>query len=169
MSISLIVEDGSIVTGANSYIDLASLQLFAEYRGETLSLDDEVNKSCIIKAMDYIETLKFKGVAVSETQPLKFPRSLVYINGVERPSDEIHQLLKNAVCSYAIAILNGNYPQETYRKSELLKSKKIGPIEKEYFDVTMTGVGVVNAQAEGFLKPLLSGNNDSYNLVAVRV
>ena len=53
---TLIVETGSIVSGANTYVDLADVRAFASARGITVSTDDTTLEQQIIKAMDYVES-----------------------------------------------------------------------------------------------------------------
>ena len=75
---TIIVEDGSVVAGANSYVTEAELTTYAADRGITLTAATDV---LLIKAMDYIESLSFIGTKFSEGQSLQWPRSNVYIDG----------------------------------------------------------------------------------------
>lgn len=64
MPISIIVEDGTNVSNANSYNSIVELRSFALDRGVTLSsVDDEV-ATMAIKATDYLETKaeEYKGL-----------------------------------------------------------------------------------------------------------
>lgn len=77
--VELFVEDGSGSNPeANTYSDLDSFKLFAEYIGIDVSnLSDNKCRILLIKAMDYIEAQKdkFKGYKTDNNQPLEWPRS----------------------------------------------------------------------------------------------
>lgn len=93
---ALVVETGAIVTGANTYVSLADFKAWADARGITYGTDEVVTQQ-IYRAMDYIESLDFKGLKHTETQPLQWPRDMVYIDGYSVDSDEIPNQLKLAV------------------------------------------------------------------------
>lgn len=94
---SLILENGSGMADAESYIDLDYLIDYATKRGIDSSSMTEAN---IIKSMDYFETsYKFKGTKLKDTQALEFPR---LING-----EVIYPVrIKSAVCELALKSVN---------------------------------------------------------------
>ena len=55
MSITLVVEDGTNVAGANSYVDLTYARTYAESVGLVLPAADEALKVVLLAAMTYIE------------------------------------------------------------------------------------------------------------------
>jgi hypothetical protein len=77
--VAIVVEDGTIVAGANSYLTLVEVRAFAEARGLPLSATDSVVEAQLIKASDYIEARESKpgfiGCRVSEEQVLCWPRN----------------------------------------------------------------------------------------------
>lgn len=75
---TLVIEDGSIVTGANSYISVEEARTYASCRGVSLSEDDSVVEVQLIKANDYLQSLRcsYKGCktnygVLNETEYLK--------------------------------------------------------------------------------------------------
>ena len=76
---TIVVENGTIVAGAQSYIDLTFTEAYWETHGEPdkWNCQDEVaQEAAILYATKYLETrYKFKGHIVDETQALSFPRS----------------------------------------------------------------------------------------------
>jgi hypothetical protein len=154
---TLIIEDGSQVVGANSYITTTELTTYATARGVTLTASAEV---LIISAMDYIESLAYQGYKVSSTQALQWPRSYVYIDGYAFASDDIPQHLKDGLAQVAIAIDAGNGPLTTIGRAK--KKVKAGPVEVEYAD-NATSVAVVRTISAALYKLLdgggMSGNN----------
>ena len=117
---SLIIEDGSGLTNAESYIDLAYLTDYANKRNIDITGITEAN---IIKAMDYFESAyQFKGTKLKETQALTFPR---YIN-----NEVVYPVrIKNAVCELAIKSKSNELLADTERAT---KREKVGDIEIEY-------------------------------------
>lgn len=93
---SLVVEDGTRVTGANSYVSLAEFKAWADSRAITYGTDAVVQGQ-ILRAMDYIESLAFVGFKETETQPLQWPRVNVVIDGFGLDASTIPVELKRAV------------------------------------------------------------------------
>jgi hypothetical protein len=128
---AIVVEDGSIVTGANSYVSESDLSSYASARGINLSGDPE---ELLIKAMDYIESLSYIGIKFSRDQELQWPRVDVWIDDYYLDSDTIPQQLKNGLMITAIEIDSGNNPISTISTSDQTKRKRVGDIEVEYKD-----------------------------------
>ena len=93
---ALVVEDGSIVTGANTYVSLAEFKAWADDRSITYGTDEAVTAQ-ILRAMDYIEAQYFIGYKDTQDQPLQWPRSGVVIDGFGLTASEIPTMLKSAV------------------------------------------------------------------------
>jgi len=124
---TITVEDGSIVTGANSYVTEAELTAYAIARGTSLTGDPE---ELLIKAMDYLESLEFKGITIDKDQPLQWPRYQVMLDGWWVDTDEIPQLLKDSQCEVAIAIDDDQDPLENIARVKMKET--VGPISVEY-------------------------------------
>lgn len=124
---AIVVEDGTIVTGANSYVSGAELTSFATARGVTLVSGTE---ELLIKAMDYIEALQYKGVKYTQAQALQWPRADVYVDSYYLAVTSIPTDLKNGLMHCAIAIDEGNDPLQDAPRATT--KEKIGEIEVEY-------------------------------------
>ncbi|MCP4493127.1 MAG: hypothetical protein GY820_38385 [Gammaproteobacteria bacterium] len=103
---ALIIEDGTEVTGANSYTTDAELVAYAAARGYTIPATEAERDILQIKSMDYLASLEssYKGVRVTDSQALSFPRTGVDLNGYLLASDEIPQDLKNAQMELAFQV-----------------------------------------------------------------
>lgn len=133
---AIVVEDGTVVSGANSYVTEGELTTFATARGVTLTTDEE---QLLIRAMDYIESLGYIGTKKERDQSLQWPRLDVYIDGYYWDSDEIPQELKDGLMHTAVAIDQGNDPlQDAPRKTI---REKVGELEVQYSE-SSTGVAV---------------------------
>lgn len=125
----VVVEDGSVVAGANSYVSETELAGYMAVRNASISGDLTAS---LLKAMDYLETLSFAGNKYSETQALQWPRYSVYIDGYPLSSSDIPNELKQAQMRLAHEIDQGNDPLETLARK--VKREKVGPVEVEYDD-----------------------------------
>jgi len=83
-SVTFIIEDGTIVTNANSYVTLAEIKAYATARNITLGTDPVIESQSVL-AVDYLESKRtqYQGSKVSELQELQFPRYNVKIDGFE--------------------------------------------------------------------------------------
>lgn len=147
---AIVVEDGSIVAGANSYVSEAELTAYATQRGVTLTGTEE---SLLIKAMDYLETLDYIGEKKTADQPLQWPRTNAYIDGYLFASDEIPKELKSAQMALAISIDSGTDPMATIERAT--KREKVDVIEVEYMD-NASSVAIITS-VNRMLRKLLSG------------
>lgn len=127
---ALIIEDGSGVEGANSYVTEAEFTTYLLERGITLvgPLNAE---QLLIRAMDYIESLSYWGNRVSCEQTLSWPRYWVPIEDCcYFPGDTIPPSLKKAQMQVAASIDLGVDPLATIPR--LISSVTVGPISITY-------------------------------------
>lgn len=145
---AIVVEDGSIVTGANSYVTEAELTTYATARGVTLTIDTE---QLLIRAMDYIEGLSYKGIKLTDAQPLQWPRSGVVVDRYAVDIDEIPDELKNGEMEAALAIDNGQ--DQLADIGRVKQSATVGPISVDY--VIGTGSTTLVRKINNQLRKLL--------------
>lgn len=151
---AIIVEDGSIVTGANSYVSEAELTAFASARNITLS-GDYTTEQLLIIASDYIESLNYKGMKVRSDQPLQWPRVDVVIDSYYFDSDEIPSQLKNGQMQVALSIDAGNSPQQLSPRKTI--REKVGDLEIEY--AAGSSSVAIDPKITSFLYKLLQGGS----------
>jgi hypothetical protein len=125
---SLIVENGSIVPNADSYVSAAEYEAWADARG--IEYDDTAVESQILRAMDYIETLVFIGEKATKAQPLQWPRVGVIVDGYELDYNEIPAQLKKAVYE-SVKAESENLSQLANVERRTLR-EKVGEIEVQY-------------------------------------
>lgn len=148
---AIIVEDGSIVSGANSYVSEAELTAYATARGLTLTSGAE---QLLISAMDWVEVQSFKGTKSTSGQPLQWPRESVYIDGYLIASDEIPQDLKLLQMRLAADIDAGSDPNGV--SSQNVKQETVfGAVSVTYQDGS--GVSNVSKQTTALLSKLTVG------------
>jgi hypothetical protein len=136
---TIIVEDGSIVANADSYVSVADYTAWADARG--IDYDSSVLENQILRAMDYIETLRFIGQKSTKAQSLQFPRVGVVVDGFELDYNEIPQQLKKAVYESIKAESDGNSQLADVERTTL--REKVGEIEVQYAPNSNSSVSVV--------------------------
>ena len=158
---SLVVEDGTGVEAASSYVDVVYARAYATARGVTLSATDATLDQYLIKAMDYLESLRdrYKGKKTDPTYSLQWPRTGVTIDSTPIDSDVIPAELKQAQVQLAMAIQAGNDLMPTATGEAFITQDTIGPITTKYSEgVSTSGIPIVRA-ADALLAPLLNGSN----------
>lgn len=165
----LIVEDGSGVTSANSYITLAEARAYATDRGVTLPADDGKLTPFLVNAADYLELFasSYVGTPTNTTQGLQWPRADVSLNDEDYPDDEIPAALKIAQIRLVMEQARGVdiMPTTTGR---FVKKEKVGPLETEYSEA----INVSGAPHFPFVESLLSSlfsHSSGFALTTVRV
>jgi hypothetical protein len=100
---ALIVEDGSVVTGANGYITQAFLDAYWLNRNVTLSQTSDEKDAAIIISTQYVDLNNtWKGFIVDVDQSLDFPRQcIIDKEGRLLAEDAIPLQLQSAVAEYA--------------------------------------------------------------------
>ena len=129
---AFIVEDGSNISGSNSYITLAFADSYHADRGEVAwsNASQATKEQAIIKATDYLDShYIFKSTPVSANQSLKFPRTEFGNNVIPLP-------IQKATAIYSLFALDGNlYDSDKVEISGNVKKtrskQKVGEIEVE--------------------------------------
>ena len=159
---TIIIEDGTVVPGANSYASEAELTTYAADRGVVLTAATDV---LLIKAMDYIESLSFIGSKGSEGQPLQWPRKDVYIDGFYAGSTTIPAALKTGQIATALAIDSENSPLANVERAT--KREKVDVIEVEYMD-NAAAQTIVKSITAALRKLLVSGGSSTTTFAVTR-
>jgi|SRR5210317_1526250 len=162
---TLIVEDGSIVSGANTYVTVAEFTQFCSDRNITITSTYGDESELLIQAMDYFEQQPFKGIKFIETQPLQFPRSDFYLDGYLTDSDAIPQLVKDAQITIAVSIMQGNDPLTTLDRS--VKREQIDVLEIEYMD--NAGPSVIIRSISNIMRKLVVSSTMGSSFRTIRV
>ena len=161
---ALILETGSIVAGANTYVGVEDVRAYADARGLTLPEPDGDVEVLLVKAMDFLEAQegRMQGARVDKDQELSWPRSGVTVNGFELGEDAIPKQLKNAQCQLACdAASTDLLPNGDGR--EVIR-EKVDVLETEYAKTGSSAAQPQLVKAEALLAPLLSNSGFSLTL-----
>lgn len=155
---ALIVEDGSIVEGANSYVSLDEADTYFEthpyYSANWSDLNDDQKESFLIYATTTIENLfTWKGYASNLAQPLGWPRVSVYNKyGTPLTDNVIPNNLKMAQMELAVNAAAGD--SFATSSSAGLDEVKIDVIELKFSSSSTSGAGPVPSYALSLLSDL---------------
>lgn len=136
MAVTLIIEDGTGVANANSFVTIDEYKAFAANRGIQLPSGDDPIAIQLIKAVDAINMYSnlIAGQMVKPEQAMIFPRSGVPVPGYPDYVYEDYTIppaLKEAQMQFAVAINSGIDLFPTI-SGKFIKRRKVGPIETEY-------------------------------------
>lgn len=167
---TVIVEDGTLVEDANSYVSLADVRVYATARGITLpALDDDLETKLHL-AMDWFEGFEFTGARVDATQELSFPRSGVIIDGVSYENTQIPprvlRVIMQATCDAVTIELEPAYAGQA---GGAVKRKKLDVIEKEFFAASWASEQPRLTKLMKLISPLIGGGLSSGQLKVHRV
>ena len=132
---ALIVEDGSIVTGAESYISVADASTYHSNRGNTAwaSLStDAIREQCLRKATDFMRQAyrsRWQGYKVNEDQALDWPRYGVEVEGYAVDSDIVPTEIKNACAELALKASSADLNPDL---TQGVLSEQVGSISVTY-------------------------------------
>ena len=163
---ALTIEDGSQVSGADSYVTRAEYIAYALTLGitvaDTSTADDE-----LVAASIYIDSQepKLKGYRVSRDQSISYPRDGMYLNGFVWESDKIPTQVKYAQFNLALDIKADIDIYNPDKTDSIVKREKIeGAIEVEYA-VTEKGTVTKQSLSNSYMNILMNNQTMSIPLV----
>lgn len=157
----LIVEDGSCVTGADTWISLANADThFANYGGFWTGTNDQKNQALRRAALWMSTSFRWNGQKVCASSLLAHPRTgLSDCDGNTIPDDEIAQQVIYAqlsAASYELRFPGGLTPSVSVGKQVL--KEKVDVIEVTYMTAEQQGLSSVDPVAS--MRPVLTQIND---------
>ena len=139
---ALIVEDGSMVAGAESYASVTYANNYFISMGNEAwgDLDVSAKEQALRKATQYMQNEYFsmwQGVKRVYSQALDWPRDNVIIAGSDSyyPNNIIPNEVKNSCCLLALKASSGAIYAD---KERAIKREKVDVLETEYFESDST-------------------------------
>ena len=160
----LVIEDGSIVTGANSFATDAELKAYAGVRNVAVPATQPDREALLVLAMDYLFSVevRMKGWRVNAAQALPYPRNNVCLHGYQIASTAIPSSLKNAQMELALQANNAEI-LITGNNDNLASFNVDGVYSETYFSGGSWSE-VRTDKADAYLNALLK-NNGSNNIM----
>lgn len=158
---AFIVEDGTGLVDANSYVTVQEYRDYATDRGRdvTTEIDADI-QGYLVEATDYVDlSYTFKGEPTFDIQALKFPRT------IDDEDVGVPLKIKYAVIEMAFSEAAGVSLFIDSEKNVTMKKEKVGPIETMYeYDTTATiyqSNAVRFPKADKYVKPYVASVNDN--------
>lgn len=132
---SIVTEDGSGKSDAESFITLAAATQYHSDRGNAAwaaLASDALREQALRRATDYMEQVygqKWKGARMTDAQALSWPRYDVCANGFDVDSDVVPVAVQRACAEMALKAAAGVLAPDVGR---LAKREKVDVIEVEY-------------------------------------
>lgn len=133
--VTLTVEDGTIVAGANSFVTEDQIVAYALARGVTLPFATDEQKDAVavlgIKAADYLRILPWKGELVDPAQPMPWPRKNLGVTP-SFPENKVPFNVVEAQLQLTLLVNGGTVLIPVGTGTGFIVKEKIGPIETVY-------------------------------------
>ena len=136
---ALIVEDGSVVAGADSYQSLADARTDAANRGLTLNADDTIAETQLRQSYYWLTNTyepQLQGLRVSAEQTASLPRSGMVAYGFSVSSDEVPNNFKFAQVNAAASVEGGADLNAITVGSDLSSFEVVGTYKESYQDAS---------------------------------
>jgi len=135
---AIIVEDGTVVAGANSYVDIPYVDVYTNDLGLSWTGSATDKERAIKRGMRYLEGLVWEGTKTNRDNPLEWPRyDVTDKNGYCIDSDVVPEVVKKALCEASVlelatpGILQPNMGSADGKE---IKREKVDVLETEYFE-----------------------------------
>lgn len=155
---TLIVEDGTGISNADSYASVAQLVAYAALYGKTIPSDDGTAEIMLRQGMDFIESKKYKGKKEFATtiNLLLHPRTDVYIDRqLLDPLVELTQI-QRALFEICLGIFAGIDPLAV-TGGKVVSAETFGVLQRTF--ATGKETPLYNPRVALFLDPLLANQN----------
>lgn len=172
---SLIVEDGTIIANANSYLLVADATTYHALYGNEKWLDrSDLHEVSLIRATQAVDVMfgdSYKGVLITSAQPLLYPRTgFNDTNGRTLSASVIHPELKNWVAEAALVFVTNPgievlLPNPDKKDRIVSESVGIGGALTEAFTYSGATFQTKIKKANMILQPLLDGSTSGFELV----
>jgi hypothetical protein len=166
---SLIVEDGTIVAFADSYVSRADYIAYAQQQGVVVPDTDETD-SHLVRAARFIDSmeLRLKGTRVDRDQPMAYPRKNLVIDGYPWAEDEIPRQVILAQMATSLDIASGVDPYNRGFELPVIEERVEGAVSVKYASPTTVSKLGVQSTATALLRSLMKSSG-LFSVPLVRV
>ena len=170
----LIVEDGSIVASANSFISLVDARAYAATLGLILPVDDTEAEITLVNGARYVNSQEpsFQGERISIDQTMSFPREGVIKYNFAVPSDIVPSDIICAQVEAAAAITSGVNPYPVDDGKEVKLQEVVGAVKREFFESNVSAKDIEITAALNCLYPItenaIKGTGDGVSFSVYR-
>lgn len=163
---ALIVEDGTGLANAESYVSVAYADAYFTARNNANWDGNDAHKEGLLRiATEYLDAnygQRFKGIKNTEAQALQWPRFGVCVDGYDIGNDVIPVEVMRATCELALR-QNHNTDGIQPDLSQTVKREKIDVIEVEYSEYSPQSPQY--KQVDSLLAKYLQGGKGSMRVI----
>lgn len=149
---SLIIEDGSVVAGADSFVSAADLILFAGQYGLAIPTDEISQEALLRRAALAMQAIAWKGTVTDPLQPLVWPRTDVLVNGAFIASNVIPGRIVNGQMMLVAEIHAENQQAVATEKGAVIEETVSGAVTIKYSDTARRSITPVFADRPSFVQ-----------------
>lgn len=129
---ALVIEDGSIVAGAESFATAAELVTYAANFGRVIPGTESAQEALLRRAALQMSAMSWKGGLVSELQALSWPRYDVYRDNWLVPSNTIPAQIKAGQMALATEIHADDLAPPELKKGPVVRNRVEGAVDVQY-------------------------------------
>lgn len=157
----LIVETGTVVPDADSYVSLADARVLASKYGFSLPVEDAEAETALRNGALYVDLQEplMCGRRVSPEQTMAFPRTGIRLFGFDVPRTSIPSQVIRAQVIAAVEYGKGTDVRGTSDGRATSMERVEGAVTVQYFDNGANGSIVTITAAIDALRPLLCGGD----------
>lgn len=157
---ALVIEDGSIVAGAESFATAAELVTYAANFGRTIPADAAAQEALLRRAALQMSAMNWKGGLVSELQALSWPRYDVYRENWIVPSDSIPAQIKAGQMALATEVYADDLAPPELKKGPVVRNRVEGAVDVQYGQAsTQVSRPAATRQSYAQFGPFLEASN----------
>lgn len=161
---TLTVEDGSVVAGADSYISLVDARTLATNYGYALPVDDTEANVALRKGAWYVDGFEdsYTGTRTDEAQSLAWPRTdATYRYGADIESDAIPSQLQLSQVIAAATYGAGTNVRPNDNGQNVASHSVDGAVSQSFFNNGSTSKQITITEANDALKVLFSSSSSN--------
>lgn len=136
VKMTLIIEDGSGVPGANSYVTVDEAKDYYDLRGLTYPEEEKDFEQFLVRGADWLNGLPFHGNKLYQGNSMAWPRKNAFVDGALIPEDIIPQQIKSAQIEFSHMLYSGATPFEPAEPGKRIQRESYlnGLKDISYFD-----------------------------------
>jgi hypothetical protein len=166
---SLILEDGTIVPNANTFVNDAEFLAYAALRGFTIPSTASERAVFLILGMDYLfsKEIKLSGIRVSDDQELPYPREGACVRDQILPSTgpkSIPEGIKRA--QIELAMQAAKMELLTNKVNQNIEEQKVGELQVKYFSGG-SYLDVQTGRADAYLRPFMINGGSKNRMMRI--
>ncbi|WP_321991525.1 DnaT-like ssDNA-binding protein [Marispirochaeta aestuarii] len=156
---ALIVEDGTGLPDAQSYISVTDADVYHAARGNSVwvDADQDSKEASLILATEYLDGKygkRWLGTRLTSSQALDWPRTNIF-DELNRSITGVPEKIANATAVAALKVIQGEELNPDLERGGKVRSESVGPISTEYEEGApgMTYYSAVHRLISRYIRP----------------